>query len=532
MWTPATSDGRESRKIRFELVPYTRGRGLDVGCGVEKVYPHAIGVDNNVDERLFGYRTIADVIVPTAEDLGIFATEGFRWVFSSHLLEHIKEYRAALAEWFRLVEGGGHLILYLPHKKFYPNIGTPGANPDHKHDFVPEDIVKAMEQCGSSWDLLVNEERNDDDEYSFLQVYRKRLASEPMGHGYPYKDPRPLRRAAVIRYGAYGDVLQTSSVLPGLKKQGYHVTFFCTPRAHEAIAYDPHIDSFVIQDEDQVPNAWLGDFFRTLEKRYDRVVNLCGSVEDCLLPDPARAHHYWPKEARHIYCNHNYVEMNHAIAQVPYDGPRTRFYPTDEERAQALERRASCNGPVICWSLSGSAPHKIWPFVDNVVASILLCLPDATIVMLGSAQESPLCDDWRNEPRIWNRCGVWSIREALAFVQLSDIVIGPETGVLNAVAMEDCAKVLILSHSTVENLCRDWKRTIALAAEGVSCYPCHRLHTDGWKWCNRHPDGGAACQVAITPDIVWAAVRDALSDKLGIAIPEEPPKEVKLAIAR
>ena len=45
-WDIKTSEGNEAEKIKWELVPYTRGLGLDIGCGPCKAFPHFIGVDN------------------------------------------------------------------------------------------------------------------------------------------------------------------------------------------------------------------------------------------------------------------------------------------------------------------------------------------------------------------------------------------------------------------------------------------------------------------------------------------------------
>ena len=33
-WNINDPQGNESGKIKWEIVPYTRGRGLDLGCGV------------------------------------------------------------------------------------------------------------------------------------------------------------------------------------------------------------------------------------------------------------------------------------------------------------------------------------------------------------------------------------------------------------------------------------------------------------------------------------------------------------------
>lgn len=92
-------------------------------------------------------------------------------MFSAHTLEDIDNPEEALREWLRVLKIGGHLILYLPHKDYYPNIGQPGANPAHKHDFLPKDILQLLKRI-CLFDVHVLEERNQNDEYSFLLVLR------------------------------------------------------------------------------------------------------------------------------------------------------------------------------------------------------------------------------------------------------------------------------------------------------------------------------------------------------------------------
>lgn len=522
MWTPANSNGFESLKIKWELVPYTRGRGLDLGCGPVKPFPHFIGVDSNKDLHLFGVNAGARNLTGDCDKLPLFGDEKMDFVFSSHLLEHIPDFEEALAEWWRVIKPGGHLCLYLPHKELYPNIGTPGSNPDHQHDFMPDDIIAAMKRIAPAFDLVRNEDRNEADEYSFFQVYKKlpgKWKADKRKQTYleSYKNPRPEKSVAIMRYGAYGDVLQTAAVLPGLREQGYHVTWYCTPRGYEVLKSDPRIDAFVLQDDDQVPAAEIGEWAEFLESKYDKVLNFCEAVEGVLLPTPDRATFYWPKAARHKVCDFNYVEMQHVIAGLSFNGdPEVRFFPTDEERARARAQRDKVQGPVIVWALSGSSVHKIWPHVDAVVARIRLAVPNAVVVLTGGQAEAQLAYPWRKDPNVWCKAGEWDIRTALAFAQVADIVVGPETGVLNAVSMETAPwKILFLSHSTVENLCRDWKSTIAFAAESVACYPCHQLHTRGFDFCTRHADGCAACAVAITPDAVWGALKQLLATMVG-----------------
>lgn len=174
-WKATDREGHESRKISAMVVPYTRGRCLDIGCGVEKCFPNMIGVDNG---HHWG-RGAADIQIKSADDLSIFADESLDGCYSSHLLEHMADPGKTLREWARVIKPGGYLTLYVPSANLYPKVGEPGANPDHRWDVYPGDIARLLREnttCG--WTQVENEERNRDGdgwgEYSLFEVYRKR----------------------------------------------------------------------------------------------------------------------------------------------------------------------------------------------------------------------------------------------------------------------------------------------------------------------------------------------------------------------
>lgn len=104
-WSPHTSNGNESAKVRFDILPFVRGRGLDIGCGPWKVFAHAIGVDGQAYPQAgaWGPQLVMDV-----RSLDLFADRSFDWVYSSHTLEHVVDTVATLREWWRLVEVGGY----------------------------------------------------------------------------------------------------------------------------------------------------------------------------------------------------------------------------------------------------------------------------------------------------------------------------------------------------------------------------------------------------------------------------------------
>ena len=512
-WKVTDPQGNEAFKVRWEVVQWTRGRGLDIGCGVQKTFQHWIGVDNCKDAELFGHPVKPDVHIEDAGDLSLFQSKTMDFVFSSHLLEHIEPERVSnvLKEWWRLMKDGAYLTLYLPDEDEYPKVGEPEGNIDHKWNVNKDRVIEYMRPL-KGWDLVDYQKRNQDREYSLLFVFRK----VKEGQHFSYQDPKPAKTCAIVRYGAYGDLLQSSTVWAGLKKQGYHVTLFCSPPGADVVKFDPNIDAFYHQDKDQVPNHLLTEFWNHHKKKYDKFVNLCESVEGSFLTLPGRAVHNWSPAARHRVMNFNYVEMQHLIAGVPHE-PKVRFYPTGEEREWAKRERRKMGERVLVWTLAGSAVHKTWPYLDKVIATLMLEHPDWDVVLIGGEKCKILEQGWDNEKRVHKRSGVWDIRQSMTFIEEADVVVGPETGIMNAASDLDIPKVVFLSHSSDENLTRDWDNTIVLVSKGTSCPgrgndeapACHQMHYN-WDFCKQHEIGVAQCQADIPFEQAWHAITHAM----------------------
>lgn len=491
--------GNEARKIKYEIVPYTRGKVLDLGSGPWKPYAHFIGIDLRQEWTDLPWNPDINM---DCLNLSIFADGSIDAVFSSHLLEHLDDPEKALKEWWRVIKVGGHLVLYLPHRDLYPNSPKDGGNKDHKWNFVPGDIIQIMKNVGK-WDLVRNDTRNDGDEYSFFQVFRK----ESEDFKYSYLKQRPDHPCGIIRYGGIGDMIQTSSIFPYLKERGFHITMITTPEGMEILKHDPHVDEFLLQDKNQVSMEDLGNFWAVLKKKFDRFINLTESVEVALLIPPSMTCWGWPKAARDKRFNTNYLELTHAIADVPYP-IRQAFYATPKEREQAAFFKRKVGGNyVILWCLSGSSIHKAWPYMDAAIARIFLTNPDARIVFTGDHLSKILEKGWENEKRVFRMCGEWNPRQSLTFAcHGADLVIGPETGVLNAVAFTETPKIITMSHSSVENLTKDWKNCMPLVPHDCECYPCHQLNTNFSECPRDDVTGVAKCQASISLENMWAAI--------------------------
>ncbi|MFA5015373.1 MAG: class I SAM-dependent methyltransferase [Actinomycetota bacterium] len=103
--------------VTKEIEPYLKGRGVDIGCNMWP-YPGAIPLDpaEIVITRLKKepYK-MEHAILASGDKLDMFKDMELDYVFSSHSLEHIIDYKKALEEWDRVLKIGGYLVIYMPH---------------------------------------------------------------------------------------------------------------------------------------------------------------------------------------------------------------------------------------------------------------------------------------------------------------------------------------------------------------------------------------------------------------------------------
>jgi SAM-dependent methyltransferase len=98
------------------------GKGIDIGCGPDPIAPDVCGFDKEAGD---------------ANEITNYVHEEFDFVFSSHCLEHMKDPRKAIQEWWKLVRPGGHLFFIVPDEDLYEQGVFPSRfNGDHKATFT------------------------------------------------------------------------------------------------------------------------------------------------------------------------------------------------------------------------------------------------------------------------------------------------------------------------------------------------------------------------------------------------------------
>lgn len=465
-WTAETSKGNEASKCRHRVLPFLRGTGVDLGCGPDKIHHKAIGVDKGIGAG----------ICHSVETLPMFGDGALDYVFSSHCLEDLPDTKTILCEWWRVLKVGGYMVLYLPHKDLYPNIGQPGANPAHVHDFVPEDILQICRK-NFACRLIRNDTHAEENEYSFEIILQKKAGKPGMEMAL---QTTPENSCMIIRYGAFGDAVQVTPIIRRIKEEGFFIVVQTSFRGAQILKHNPHIDRLEVLEEGALQMGELPTFWLKTAQCYKRFINLSGIVEQFLLKIKGQPGYDMPDKLRHMACDINYLEAYNLMAgyenDPAYTLPELYFSPREETWAKKTIDRIKADhfGKVryiVLWSLAGSGWNKKYPLVELVQRQFLEAHPDAAIITVGD--ESCKIVEW-DHPRLIKMSGKTAMRQSCLLTKHVDMVVGPETGVLNAASAYDTPKVILLSHSSPENLTKYWYNVTNIQPE-CDCSPCHKL---------------------------------------------------------
>jgi SAM-dependent methyltransferase len=167
----------EVEKYRSIVLPWIRGNVLDLGSGGCPVVNRAIQVE--LPEAQYSYYNSG--AIPKVEpqwrgdafDLP-FKDGTVDTVFSSHLLEDVKDWNPVLTEWVRVLKTGGRLVILIPDKERWLSAVAAGQPPNcaHKHEGHVGELTKHCVPLGMTTiiDSLTNQSATD---YSLLYVGEK-----------------------------------------------------------------------------------------------------------------------------------------------------------------------------------------------------------------------------------------------------------------------------------------------------------------------------------------------------------------------
>ena len=333
-------------------------------------------------------------------------------------------------------------------------------------------------------------------------------------------------RILIVRDAAIGDVIMITPSIRYWSERGWWVDVVTKPQVGGAVlANNPHVNARLHLGKCESMEDRGKAIARLAKKHpYRHVLDLAGTCEGLYLFHSITREYYWTKEQRRaIAAGENYYQTCNKYAGMPQDSPdiyRPELYPSPiEERKWTQFRADNLGAPIVMVQLAGSSINKAYPFWPEVVKGLhamhprLICIltggPEAVLLEAAVMESGAGCRRTMCTAQSEN----WSLRTSLIATKYADLVIGPETGVINASACFDTHKIPLLTHSTADNLCRGWRNCYPIQSP-AHCSPCYKIVSACDK-CNHKNtgtdlDAALLCMASIPPGEILKKAKEAL----------------------
>jgi len=291
------------------------------------------------------------------------------------------------------------------------------------------------------------------------------------------------KRLLLIRPGhAVGDAIFCTAAPRYLANEDYEVDVAVMPHNKDVFANNPYVHNIV--DIPDCDNDKWREWIDSKDKEYDRVINVSGHVEvnmlyktDCTWGDIPSA-----VERREKAKDANYYDVifkECGISVPEGEEIRPEFYFTDTEKEQLAkveEYKVENKEKLVIWQTSGSSKSKSLVYMPLWIQDVAKRIPNSHHMVLShdAGMRNSLPIDNQRIQDVW---GKWSIRNTIAMSSVADLVVGPESLLVNAAGAFETPKVIFFSHSAPMNLAKHYKNCYAITPD-IPCHPCYLIHVD------------------------------------------------------
>jgi len=312
----------------------------------------------------------------------------------------------------------------------------------------------------------------------------RRLSGAP--GEFPAPIPKPVngrKKVLLIRYGAIGDHLMVTPLIQHYHDEGWHITYNVSENGENIFKSDPRVDDLIVQQMSLISTdrKEMDEYWRKLEKDYDKVVQLIECVEGDLLriEGTPQYNDSWNKRA--VECSGNYIDHHFERAGLDIKGRLPSIWLSDAERDWArkevdMVRKKLGKSFVVLWNVFGSSWHKAYPWMFDVWTLLKINGDDIGVIAVSDKMGKYVVGNDFNSV-LFNGCDRYKIRQSIALHSAVDAVVTPETWSMTAALGFGAPMIALLSHSSPSNIsARPIDVLMEARLSDCPCKTCHQLH--------------------------------------------------------
>ena len=292
-----------------------------------------------------------------------------------------------------------------------------------------------------------------------------------------------LKKALVVRCGAYGDVIHMSHLPHLLKDKGFDVVDVETNwKGLQLLRDNPFIDNILFFPECKRGNIALrkdlmDKHWEILSEQYDTFINLVGSIEyDILMMETQEDYYKSSLHRRKKYSNINFYDHMTMLAGYPEEkGKWTgELYFTEEEHDTVENYFEKYKDKfTIMMNVSGSSFHKQLVQAKEIAQWVLDKYNDCIIIETGGMEWKHLSIKSVDNERVRSIIGIQPFRQAALLSKYVNCVIGCESGIMVASNMWNTPTIQLMTAASLANHPLYARNDYSLQSPAY-CSPCHK----------------------------------------------------------
>lgn len=286
-------------------------------------------------------------------------------------------------------------------------------------------------------------------------------------------------KVLILRPAAIGDVIYASPIPRLLKANGVEEVVFFTQKSGEPVLrHNPYIDKIETRgaeggDEEKITKAVIELLEEYSPTHYP--LRLAFGVESRYLWRTDGAYGKLPTtdERRKVSSEINYYDVTLEWAGFPNaKGPRPEIYLSDKEKEEVISFLREKPGFTMMWILAGSTYNKRIVHGPDYIKMVLERCPQSFHFICGDSSSRYF--NVISDRRVQFKVGEWDLRKTIVMTSAVDLVISPESAIINAAGAFKTPKLLLLSHSNHNNLAKYWHNTYSFRPT-CECSPCYLI---------------------------------------------------------